>query len=490
VIKVTVTRINARSSARQPRSVVVRVPGPQGFKGNTGTSQLGEVVVLNPNQPPAVSQTGTPENAVYNFSLPRTPEFTVRSTTASAPGGDAVAFAEGDSSGDVLFDFILPRGNEGPQGIQGIQGIQGDAATVDVGTVAVVNPDRSPDVSNSGTTSDAVLDFDLPRAPAVSVGSVTTVGPADFAAVTDSGTDGDVVLDFDIPQGVKGDTGDTGPQGDTGVEISAVEPENLTVLWADTSEEGDAVLPLGGAAGQSLVKVSGDDYDTTWADLDTDGVSEGTVNLYNRVPAGGAAGQVLTKASETDYDAAWRGYNAIFPTTGLISGRFYGNIYQMLSQTRGMTLDLLEAHPFVVPVQTTFDRIAIHVVNGQTSSVVRLGIYSHNATLDYPGALVLDAGTVSATSGGFRSITISETLSPGIYWLAAVHQEGTTAPNIRGQARSWVPFSLMNDFYGIDNADPQNCAVLLSGVSGALPDPFGTPTGLDSRNARIQLRAA
>jgi hypothetical protein len=126
VIKVTVTRINARSSARQPRSVVVRVPGPQGFKGNTGTSQLGEVVVLNPNQPPAVSQTGTPENAVYNFSLPRTPEFTVRSTTASAPGGDAVAFAEGDSSGDVLFDFTLPRGDEGPQGIQGIQGVKGD----------------------------------------------------------------------------------------------------------------------------------------------------------------------------------------------------------------------------------------------------------------------------------------------------------------------------------------------------------------------------
>jgi hypothetical protein len=106
---------------------------------------------------------------------------------------------------------------------------------------------------------------------------------------------------------VKGDTGDTGPQGDQGVEISAVEPENLTVLWADTSEEGDAVLPLGGAAGQSLVKVSGDDYDTTWADLDTDGVSEGTVNLYNRVPTGGSAGEVLVKQSATDYDGSVAG---------------------------------------------------------------------------------------------------------------------------------------------------------------------------------------
>jgi hypothetical protein len=152
------------------------------------------------------------------------------------------------------FDVTVSAPNPVVQVVsEGPQGPSGDAATVDVGTVTVVNPDVPPDVVNSGTTADAVLDFDLPRAAAVSVGTTTTVGPADPAAVTDSGTDGDVVLDFDIPQGV---------QGDQGVEISAVEPENLTVLWADTSEEGDAVLPLGGAAGQSLVKVSGDDYDT------------------------------------------------------------------------------------------------------------------------------------------------------------------------------------------------------------------------------------
>jgi hypothetical protein len=48
------------------------------------------------------------------------------------------------------------------------------------------------------------------------------------------------------------------------VEISAVEPENLTVLWADTSEEGDAVLPLGGLKGAVLTKVSSSDYDAAW----------------------------------------------------------------------------------------------------------------------------------------------------------------------------------------------------------------------------------
>jgi hypothetical protein len=109
------------------------------------------------------------------------------------------------------FDVMVSAPNPVVQVVsEGPQGPTGDAATVDVGTVTVVNPDLPPDVVNSGTTADAVLDFDLPRAAAVSVGTTTTVGPADPAAVTDSGTDGDVVLDFDIPQGVQGDTGPAG----------------------------------------------------------------------------------------------------------------------------------------------------------------------------------------------------------------------------------------------------------------------------------------
>jgi hypothetical protein len=59
------------------------------------------------------------------------------------------------------------------------------------------------------------------------------------------------------------------------VVISPTEPENFDVLWADTSEEGDAVLPVGGLEGQSLVKASGSDYDATWEDrariVNTDG---------------------------------------------------------------------------------------------------------------------------------------------------------------------------------------------------------------------------
>jgi hypothetical protein len=63
-------------------------------------------------------------------------------------------------------------------------------------------------------------------------------------------------------QGEQGVAGPAGATGEPGVVISPTEPDDQDVLWADTSEVGDAVLPLGGVAGQSLVKVSGDDYDT------------------------------------------------------------------------------------------------------------------------------------------------------------------------------------------------------------------------------------
>jgi hypothetical protein len=48
------------------------------------------------------------------------------------------------------------------------------------------------------------------------------------------------------PQGVQGPQG---PQGDTGIEIDSVPPSNTNILWADTSEPGDEVIPPGGGTG-------------------------------------------------------------------------------------------------------------------------------------------------------------------------------------------------------------------------------------------------
>lgn len=64
--------------------------------------------------------------------------------------------------------------------------------------------------------------------------------------------------------------GPQGPIGPPGVVLSNTAPSNTELLWADTSEEGAAVLPVGGTTGQYLVKASNGDYDSTWVTLETD----------------------------------------------------------------------------------------------------------------------------------------------------------------------------------------------------------------------------
>ena len=56
---------------------------------------------------------------------------------------------------------MIVRANE--RGAQGEQGEKGDAATVTVGNTYTVSPDAPATVMNSGTGSDAVLDFYIPK---------------------------------------------------------------------------------------------------------------------------------------------------------------------------------------------------------------------------------------------------------------------------------------------------------------------------------------
>ena len=64
--------------------------------------------------------------------------------------------------------------------------------------------------------------------------------------------------------GPTGPTGATGPTGPSGIVESASAPESTNVLWLDTDEPGDAVIPIGGTTGQVLVKNSTSDYDASW----------------------------------------------------------------------------------------------------------------------------------------------------------------------------------------------------------------------------------
>lgn len=73
------------------------------------------------------------------------------------------------------------------RGATGPQGIPGNAATVAVGNAYAVKPGQAPAVINTGTTSDAVLDFYIPRgetgiAPII----ITDVDPGEGSPLEDN----------------------------------------------------------------------------------------------------------------------------------------------------------------------------------------------------------------------------------------------------------------------------------------------------------------
>lgn len=76
--------------------------------------------------------------------------------------------------------------------------------------------------------------------------------------------------------------------------------------------------------------------------------------------------------------------------------------------------------PLWVPQATAIDRIGLEITTAAPSArTVTLLIYANDPLTDGPGALWFNAGTIDPTgTAGVREITISETLTRGLWWLS------------------------------------------------------------------------
>jgi len=94
--------------------------------------------------------------------------------------------------------------------------------------------------------------------------------------------------------------------------------------------------------------------------------------------------------------------------------------------------------PIYVPVTTSFDRIAILTgTNLSGTATIRMGIYANNTATGQPSTLILDAGTVTAsTINTIVQITISQSLSAGFYWLAMNTQTAAAVNTYTGIANA------------------------------------------------------
>lgn len=114
-----------------------------------------------------------------------------------------------------------PQGPRGPQGVQGIQGEKGekgdkgDTGELSIGTVTTGDAGSQASVVNVGTSTDAILDFVIPRGDQGIQGppnelAIGTVEKGDNASATITGSYPDQKLNLVLP---KGDRGDVGPAG-------------------------------------------------------------------------------------------------------------------------------------------------------------------------------------------------------------------------------------------------------------------------------------
>lgn len=176
------------------------------------------------------------------------------------------------------------------------------------------------------------------------------------------------------------------------------------------------------------------------------------------------------------------------PYSGFVSARYYPAILGARISAYGLANGTELACPFVVGSTETFDRIGINVTTaGATGSVIRLGIRQVDND-GLPGDLVLDAGTVDATSTGFKEITISQALDPGGYWLVAVGQ-GSPATNPQVTAGAPVGVWQIGHPGGSTAATTLFAAPSKTGTTGALSSG-GSWTGINGNAPVVLLRAA
>lgn len=124
---------------------------------------------------------------------------------------------------------------------------------------------------------------------------------------------------------------------------------------------------------------------------------------------------------------------------------------------------------------------------GSAGAVVRLGVYKDDGSGLFPGALVVDAGTIDATVLGNSTITLGTAipLPPGRYWVGGASQGApSTAPIMRtvGTSGAVLMPSTTASASNIPTGAAQN------GVTGALPSAYTTTLGFTSAVTRVALK--
>lgn len=172
------------------------------------------------------------------------------------------------------------------------------------------------------------------------------------------------------------------------------------------------------------------------------------------------------------------------------SGYYSHGLFTSAAMTTvSQSVNSLQFRAFYVPVRRGFDRIGINVTTaGTAGAVLRLGLY--NGAAGVPTSLIVDAGTVDATTTGAKEVTISVTLDPGIYFTAIVAQVAVSTVSAYASTTA-LPWLAPDTATSAPTATTGSLGRAHAGtVTGALPNPTNAGFSATAAFAAVCLRAA
>jgi hypothetical protein len=398
-----------------------------------------------------------PATVVINPNLPGvTATVEVGTTTTGAPGADAEVVNSGTAI-HAIFDFTIPRGEQGIQGIQGIQGLQGlqgiqgvsgqkgdKGDTGDTGPAGVMYADSPLYLDTESST----LSIDLS-------GYATQTWVTDQGYLTSGALDGYATESFVTSQGYITASALDGYATESYVNTAVGGRVNktgdtmtgqLTVEFGPTVGRSDiygGTISLNGAGdyfgfGINISGIDGiltvtnpnDGYMTmnpTTGIRFADGTYQSTA-ASSGVPIGGTTGQSLVKASNTNYDTTW---------TTIQTGDRY-----LTTSTTSLTLSN-GAKTLTVATGLAYTTQQDFVIAYDASHHMHCVVTSYNSTT---GVLVADVHQHTG-SGTFSSWTVNV----GGTTTAVLPTGGTTAQILQKSSNTDFDVSWTTPYSGSDS---------------------------------------
>lgn len=223
-------------------------------------------------------------------------------------------------------------------------------------------------------------------------------------------------------QGPKGDTGATGPKGDTGAQgSSGVIAVTAPITNSGTSTSANIGVSAGSTTAAGVLQLTDSTSSTSTTTAATPNAVKSAYDLANNALLKYATPWQVKYRSTYWYESR---NGSTITTSVFVQNRVY-------------------CYPLFVSESITIDRLGVECVTANASTTWRIGIYNSDSN-GVPSTVLLDAGTVDTSTIGLKTITVNQTLSAGLYFIAGVWQGGSASPTMRSYSASsgnWAPIA-------------------------------------------------